>query len=292
MLWDATGQSRETVRCHIFGVYSGTSAGSTLSPTTDAIMGDRSAIEWTDSTWNPTTGCTKVSSGCDNCYAHTLAHGRLSDVYSRALPVVQSAENIRDPFAVRLWPDRLAQPEKWKEPRMIFVNSMSDLFHVDIPASFLLQVFEVMLEVDRHVYQILTKRPARAVNFFRQNADLFPAGEIPPHIWMGTSIENQAVSYRADHLRLLPAAIRFLSCEPLLGPLEILLEGINWVIVGGESGVGYRRMDPSWALGIRDQCAVEDVPFFFKQWSGRTPKSNGRQLDGREWNDVPAMQFA
>lgn len=250
-------------------------------------MRDRSAIEWTDSTWNPTTGCTRVSSGCDNCYALTLAHARLSEVYSRRLPVIQTPENVADPFAIRLWPERLDQPEKWKDARMIFVNSMSDLFHVDIPNDFARRIFEVMIRVDRHVYQVLTKRPARAVRFFHGNADLFPGGEVPPHIWMGASIENQEVAYRVDHLRDLPAATRFLSCEPLLGPLELDLTGIHWLIAGGESGIGYRPTDTEWVRGLRDTCRAAGVPFFFKQWGGRTPKAKGRMLDGEVWSQYP-----
>jgi protein gp37 len=170
---------------------------------------------------------------------------------------------------------------------MIFVNSMSDLFHVDIPEGFVREVFEVMLEVDRHTYQVLTKRPSRAVRFFERNADLFPGGVVPDHIWMGTSVENQRVTYRVDHLRLLPAAIRFLSCEPLLGALRLDLRAIHWVIGGGESGIGYRRCEESWALQLRDECEAAGVPFFWKQWGGRTPKARGRILDGRTYDQMP-----
>jgi protein gp37 len=250
-------------------------------------MGQRTGIEWTDTTWNPATGCTKVSSGCDNCYAHTLAHVRLASSYLRRLPVVRTPENEADPFAVRTWPERLKEPAKWKDPRTVFVNSMSDLFHVDLPDDFVRQVFQVMLDVDRHVYQVLTKRPARALRFFNLNQDLFPGGEIPPHIWMGTSVENQEVVYRVDHIRQVPAATRFLSCEPLLGPLDLDLDGIHWVIVGGESGSGYRKMEAEWAMDIRDQCVSAGVDFFFKQWGGRTPKSGGRLLDDRTWDEMP-----
>ncbi|HEX9940175.1 MAG TPA: phage Gp37/Gp68 family protein [Longimicrobium sp.] len=254
-------------------------------------MGERSKIEWTDSTWNPVTGCTKVSAGCDNCYAHTLAHVRLATVYRRRLPVVQTEENEADPFAVRLWPERLAEPGRWKDPRMIFVNSMSDLFHVDVPDEFVRRIFEVMLSVDRHVYQVLTKRPSRAVRFFNLNRDLFPDGSIPAHIWMGTSVENQDVDYRIKHLRGVPARMRFLSCEPLLGPLDLdgLLEGIHWVIAGGESGANHRRMDPEWVKLIRDRCGGAGVAFFFKQWGGRTPKAGGRTLDGETWDGMPGV---
>jgi protein gp37 len=250
-------------------------------------VGERTAIEWTDATWNPTTGCTKVSAGCDHCYAHVLAHGRLHDVYTRRLPVLKTGDAQHDPFAVRLWPERLEQPAKWLEPRMIFVNSMSDLFHADVPDDYVRRIFQVMLRVDRHTYQVLTKRPSRAQRFVRKNADLFTDGIVPDHIWMGTSVENQDVVYRADHLRRVPATTRFLSCEPLLGPLELDLDGIRWVIVGGESGLGYRPMRMEWATGIRDQCKRAGVPFFFKQWGGRTPKAGGRFLSGRTWDELP-----
>ncbi|MEW5929660.1 MAG: phage Gp37/Gp68 family protein [Gemmatimonadota bacterium] len=252
-------------------------------------MGDRTQIEWTDATWNPVTGCTKVSAGCDNCYAHVLAHGRLADAYGKRLPVVQTPANAADPFAVRLWPERLTQPEKWREPSMIFVNSMSDLFHVDVPGAYVRQIFEVMLRTDRHIYQVLTKRPGRAVRFFNRNHDLFPGGEIPAHVWMGTSVEDQRAAFRIDQLRDLPAAVRFLSCEPLLGPLTLNLEGIDWVIAGGESGANFRKMDEAWATSIRDQCESAGVAFFFKQWGGRTPKSGGRQLQGRTWDEMPSI---
>lgn len=252
-------------------------------------MGEHSKIEWTDSTWNPVTGCTKVSAGCDNCYAHTLAHGRLAAVYTRRLPIVDTPENQADPFAVRVWEERLREPAKWKDPRMIFVNSMSDLFHVDVPDAFVRRIFEVMLEVDRHVYQVLTKRPARAVRFFDRNLDLFPSGEIPRHIWMGTSVENDRVRYRIAHLRRLPAAVRFLSCEPLIGPLDLngFLDGMHWVIAGGESGIGYRRMDLSWPVAIQAACEANGVAFFFKQWGGRTPKAGGRTLLDQTWDEMP-----
>lgn len=255
-------------------------------------MGDRSAIEWTDATWNPVTGCTKVSAGCDNCYADALARRRLRTTYLRQLPVVDTPKNREDPFAVRLWRDRLDQPVKWREPRMIFVNSMSDLFHQDIPEDFLREIFEVMLAASWHIYQVLTKRPARAGRFWRRNRDLFCNGEIPPHIWIGTSIENQDVEYRIRHLQDVPALVRFLSCEPLLGPMELDLSAIDWVIVGGESGPQHRSMELDWARSIRDQCLARSVPFFFKQVGGRTPKAGGRLLDGEEWNGLPAAAEA
>jgi protein gp37 len=252
-------------------------------------MGERSKIEWTDSTWNPVTGCTKVSGGCDNCYAYALAHQRLSDTYRRRLPVVDTQENRVDPFAVRLWPERLTQPDRWPDPRMIFVNSMSDLFHVDVPEAYIRKIFQVMLKVDRHIYQVLTKRPGRAVRFFARNQDLFPEGEVPPHIWMGTSVEDQQVDYRVRQLIELPAAVRFLSCEPLIGPLSLRLDGIHWVIVGGESGIGYRKLNLDWARQLREQCVSANVPFFFKQVGGRTPKAGGRLLDGETWDQWPVL---
>jgi protein gp37 len=252
-------------------------------------MGTRTKIEWTDATWNPTTGCTKVSAGCDNCYASTLAHGRLDAIYRRRLPVVDTAENRADPFSVRIWPERLDQPERWAEPRLVFVNSMSDLFHLDVPEPFLRQIFEVMLRVDRHVYQVLTKRPARAQRFWKRNKELFEGQPIPEHIWIGTSVENQETARRVDQLRMVPASVRFLSCEPLLGPMNLDLTDIHWVIVGGESGLGYRPLNEDWARDIRDQCFVTGVPFFFKQVGGRTPKAGGRLLDGRTWDEYPVL---
>lgn len=252
-------------------------------------MGTSTGIEWTDATWNPTTGCTAVSRGCDHCYAETLAHRLLSETYRSRLPVVDTPENRKDPFAVRIWPDRLAQPGKWSESRRVFVNSMSDLFHADIPEAFVRRIFEVMLEQDHHVYQVLTKRPARAGAFLRRNKNLLTEGRTPSHIWIGASVESQEVHYRVRHLRQVPARVRFLSCEPLLGPLDLDLEAIHWVIAGGESGAERRPMDLDWARGIRDQCVRAGVPFFFKQVGGRTPKAGGRTLDGRTWDEFPEV---
>lgn len=254
-------------------------------------MGQKSKIEWTDATWNPTTGCTKLTAGCDHCYAHTLAHGRLAEIYTRRLPVIDTPETRVDPFAVRLWKGRLEEPSRWRDPRMVFVNSMSDLFHADVPDAFTRQIFDVMLRVDRHTYQVLTKRPGRMARFVRMNADLFPGGEVPSHIWMGTSIEDDRVLFRADHLREVPASVRFLSCEPLLGSLAgLALHEIHWVIAGGESGIGYRKMDPRWVRELRDLCIAQGVAFFFKQWGGRTPKAGGRELDGETWDQMPATR--
>ncbi len=251
-------------------------------------MGEKTGIEWTDATWNPTTGCTKVSTGCDHCYAAELAGRRLRKTYTRRLPVVDTAENRRDPFAVRLWPERLGQPRSWSASRMVFVNSMSDLFHNDIPNEYIRRIFRVMLDEDRHVYQVLTKRPSRAHRFYRRNVDLFGGEAIPAHIWIGTSVEGQKVYYRVSQLRQVPAAVRFLSCEPLLGPLLLELEGVHWVIAGGESGPHHRPMDLDWARGVRDQSLAAGVPFFFKQVGGRTPKAHGRLLDGVTWDQYPS----
>ena len=250
-------------------------------------MSQRTGIEWTEVTWNPVTGCTRVSAGCDNCYAATLAHRLLKDSYRARLPVVDSDVTRRDPFAVRLWPERLDQPPGWATARVIFVNSMSDVFHADIPEDFTRRIFEVMLEADWHTYQVLTKRPARAHRFLRRNRDLLRDGILPPHIWLGTSVENQEAAFRVGQLRDAPAAVRFLSCEPLIGPVDLDLDGIHWVIVGGESGPVRRPMRPEWAVAIRDRCEEAGVPFFFKQWGGRTPKAGGRKLDGRHWDEMP-----
>jgi protein gp37 len=248
----------------------------------------KTGIEWTDTTWNPVTGCTKVSSGCDHCYAATLANRLLRDHYLARDPINPSSQARMDPFAVRLWAERLEDPLKWSGSRRIFVNSMSDLFHTEIPDEFIRRIFSVMLRAQQHQFQILTKRPSRALRFWRRNSDLFRALPIPGHIWIGASIENQANCCRVDHLRQVPAEIRFLSCEPLLGPIDLNLHGIHWVIVGGESGPVHRKLDLTWARGVRDQCIRARVPFFFKQVGGRTPKAGGRRLDGRLWNEMPA----
>jgi protein gp37 len=251
-------------------------------------LGDRTGIQWTDATWNPVTGCTKVSAGCDHCYAAVMAERRLRHIYTRRLPVVDTVSNRSDAFAVRLWPERLDQPIKWSEPRMIFVNSMSDLFHQDVPEEFVLEVFAMMLLAPQHIYQVLTKRPARAAKFWARNCRGLGLTTLPRNIWIGTSVENLDVSYRVRHLRAVDARVRFLSCEPLLGPVdELPLSGIHWVIGGGESGPGARPVDPSWAIGLRNLCEREGVPFFWKQWGGRTPKAGGRLLEGEEWNGFP-----
>ena len=190
---------------------------------------------------------------------------------------------------MRLWPERLYEPLGWKSGRMIFVNSMSDLFHVDVPEDYTREIFEVMLTADWHIFQVLTKRPARAARFVSRHADLFARGVVPEHVWIGTSVEDQRVAYRVGHLCQAKARIRFLSCEPLLGPLQLRLKGISWVIAGGESGLSYRPLDLDWARLVRDQCVLAQVPFFFKQVGGHTPKAGGRELDGRVWDEMPRL---
>jgi len=245
-------------------------------------MGDRTGIEWTDATWNPMTGCTKVSAGCDHCYAAVVAARKTRDVYLSRLPVKDTPANRSDPFAPRFWPDRLDQPLRWRTPKRVFVNSMSDVFHSHFSLELIQRVFAVMNEAGHHQFQVLTKRPERAARF----ADHL---RWSPNIWLGTSIENMAVARRADALRGTPAAVRFISAEPLLGPLDqVDLTGIHWVIGGGESGYGYRACDPAWARRLRDRCHESGIAFFWKQWGGLTPRAGGRLLDGREWNEYPA----
>ncbi|MGH3321475.1 MAG: DUF5131 family protein [Nocardioidaceae bacterium] len=244
-------------------------------------MADRSVIEWTQATWNPTTGCDRVSAGCDNCYALALA---------KRLKAMGSAKYQRDGdprtsgpgFGVTVHPDALSVPYRWRAPRLVFVNSMSDLFHARVPLAFVQQVFAVMADTPQHTYQLLTKRSRR----LRLLADRLPW---PPNVWVGVSVEGHHVLGRVDDLRRVPAAVRFLSCEPLLGPLHGLdLHGIDWVIVGGESGSHHRSIDPDWVRSLRDQCTEARVPFFFKQWGGATPKAGGRILDQRTWDQLPA----
>lgn len=238
-------------------------------------------IEWTDEVWNPMTGCTKISAGCDNCYAFTVAHRRTRNVYLRHLPVKDTEQNRADPFAPRFWEDRLEIPMRWKDPRRIFVNSMSDVFHAQFSVEQIEMVFAVMNACPQHQFQLLTKRPERAARL----ADRFVWTE---NIWMGTSIENMDVARRADALREIPAAVRFISAEPLLGPLDDLdVHGIDWIIGGGESGAGYRPVEIGWARGLRDLCQRHDISFFWKQWGGIRPKAKGRTLDARTWDEYP-----
>ena len=234
-------------------------------------MSDNSRIEWTEATWNPVTGCSKVSPGCAHCYAETFAERW------RGIP----EHPYEQGFDLRLWPERLEVPLRWKRPRVVFVNSMSDLFHEDIPEDFVADVFDVMVRAPRHTFQILTKRHERL-------AELAPSLPWPSNVWMGVTIENRRFVHRADYLREVPAAVRFISAEPLLGPLQGLdLQGIDWLIAGGESGPRHRRIDPTWATELRDGCLAEGVAFFFKQWGGHRPNSGGRQLAGRHWDDMP-----
>lgn len=227
------------------------------------------------------TGCTRISPGCDHCYAATLAQTKTRETYLRQIPVKDTPPNRADPFAPRFWKQRLDLPLRWKEPRRIFVNSMSDLFHAHFSLELIAQVFEVMNRATRHQFQVLTKRPERALR-------LSPHLTWSDNIWMGTSIETMDFADRANRLRQIPAAVRFISAEPLLGSLESLdLTGIDWVIGGGESGLGFRPCQAEWARSLRDLCQRDGVAFFWKQWGGRTPKSGGRILDGVEWNEYP-----
>lgn len=242
----------------------------------------KTGIEWTNATWNPMTGCTQISEGCDNCYALAIARTKTREVYLNQNPVKDTAANRADPFAPRFWEDRLDQPLRWKTPMRVFVNSMSDVFHAHFSLEQIRRVFEVMHEADWHQFQVLTKRPERAVRL----ADELPWG---PNVWIGTSIENMKVARRADSLRMIAqASVRFISAEPLLGPLDDLdLDGIDWVIGGGESGAQHRRCATEWATGLRDRCNSMGVAFFWKQWGGPTSKSGGRELDGELWDEYP-----
>lgn len=238
-------------------------------------MAQSSSIEWTDSTWNPLTGCTKVSPGCKNCYAERMA------IRLKAM----GQPRYRHGFKLTLQEDLLAQPLQRIQPRVIFVNSMSDLFHENVPAAYVQRVFGVMEKAHWHVFQILTKRAERLAKVAAQ----LPW---PPNVWMGVSVESAAYQPRIDMLRSVQARIRFLSLEPLLGPLPSLdLRGIHWVIVGGESGPRARPIDPDWVRDIRDQCLTAGVPFFFKQWGGRRKSATGRVLDGRLWDERPSLAW-
>jgi protein gp37 len=281
-------------------------------------MGAESSIEWTDATWNPVTGCTEISPGCDHCYAKTIAE-RFRGVPGHA---------YEQGFDLKLWPERLELPLRWKKPRRIFVNSMSDLFHALVPHAFVAQVFDTMRRADHHIYQVLTKRPKHMARFFAQHPEIV----LPSHIQCGTTIESDAYTWRADYLRDVPAMVRFISAEPLLSALHSLdLTGIQWLIVGGESGHGARPMNPNWARALRTQAQAAGVAFFFKQWGEHAPINGdtpmpagdaprlmrgvrsdgtvlsgndtmdqadawmwragkgraGRLLDGREWNEMP-----
>ena len=237
-------------------------------------MAANSQIEWTGSTWNPVTGCTKISPGCKHCYAERMAR-RLQ---------AMGQPNYANGFRVTLHEQALDTPLRWKRPQMVFVNSMSDLFHERVPIEFIERVFDVMRRARQHTFQVLTKRSQRLM-------ELGPRLHWPTNVWMGVSVENRDYISRIDHLREAGAAVRFLSLEPLLGPLRDLnLEGIGWVIVGGESGPGARPMQPEWVLDIREQCLETGVPFFFKQWGGVNKKKTGRTLEGRTWDQMPSAR--
>jgi len=237
-------------------------------------MAEHSRIEWTSASWNPVTGCAQVSPGCAHCYAKTFAERW------RGVP----GHPYEQGFDLRLWPDRLELPLRWRKPKLIFVNSMSDLFHEGIPDEYVAAVFDVMRRADQHVFQVLTKRHDRL-------ADLAPRLPWPENVWMGVSIENRRFVHRADRLREAPAAVRFISAEPLLGRIEGLdLAGIDWLIAGGESGSRHRRVNADWVRDLRDRCQDERVAFFFKQWGGRSPKTGGRELDGRTWDEMPTAR--
>ena len=239
-------------------------------------MAEQTSIEWTQSTWNPVTGCTKLSAGCDHCYAERFAE-RFRGV---------AGHPYEPGFDLTLRPERVDQPRTWRRPRLIFVNSMSDLFHEGVPRNYIGRVFDTMETADWHVYQVLTKRSSRMRNFVNAR---YPGRPAPPHIWLGTSIENARTLGRLRHLKRTNASLRFLSLEPLLGPLGTLdLSGIHWVIAGGESGPGARPVRAEWLRSIRDTCRTQTVAFFFKQWGGRSPKSGGNELDGRQWLEYPS----
>lgn len=248
-------------------------------------MGDKSAIEWTEATWNPTTGCDRTSPGCDRCYALVLA---------KRLKAMGVAKYQRDGdprtsgpgFAVTLHEDVLHLPYRWARPRVVFVNSMSDLFHDAVPVEFIQRVFDVMAATPQHTYQVLTKRSRRLARL----SDFLPW---PGNVWMGVSVESDPYAFRVNQLRSVPAAIRFVSVEPMLGPVPSLsLDGVDWVIAGGESGPSARPVKRDWVVDLRERCRTEDVAFFFKQWGGRTPKAGGRLLDGRTWDEMPATARA
>jgi len=232
-----------------------------------------SKIEWTESTWNPVTGCSKISPGCDNCYAERMAR-RLK---------AMGQQNYRNGFEVTTHDGALQLPLTWTTPRVVFVNSMSDLFHQRVPGEFIRRVFGVMRAADQHIYQVLTKRSHRM-------ASMSAGLDWPDHVWAGVSVENLDYAFRLDHLRETQARVRFVSFEPLLGPVAgVDLSGIDWVIVGGESGPGARPMERAWVEDIRDQCLEEGIAFFFKQWGGTNKKKTGRRLAGRTWDQMPAQ---
>ncbi|MFF0633498.1 DUF5131 family protein [Nocardia sp. NPDC004151] len=242
-------------------------------------------IEWTEVTWNPVTGCDRISSGCTNCYALSMAK-RLKAMGAPKYQIDGDPRTSGPGFAITIHPAALDIPRRWRSTKVVFVNSMSDLFHARVPEAFIRDVFEVITATPQHTYQVLTKRSLRARRLAERLA-------WPSNLWMGVSVEDQDTLIRAEHLLEIPAAVRFLSCEPLLGPVDLTAvmrrqhNGIGWVIVGGESGPGARPVSPEWVRGLRDHCVTAGVPFFFKQWGGHTPKQNGRSLDGMVWDQFP-----
>lgn len=238
-------------------------------------MATKSKIEWTEMTWNPVTGCTKISQGCKNCYAERMA------IRLQAMGV----ERYRNGFSLSLHEDMLDVPKKWSSPRVIFVNSMSDLFHEDVPLGFIQNVFETMVDCKHHIFQVLTKRSERMLSLAKK----LPW---PENIWMGVSVENSDNIHRIEHLKNIPARVRFLSCEPLIGPLDNLqLNNIHWVIVGGESGPRARLMKDIWVESILQQCNKQNVAFFFKQWGGVRKDLTGRMLNGKTYDELPKAAF-
>jgi protein gp37 len=236
-------------------------------------MASKSSIEWTEYTWNPMTGCTKVSPGCFNCYAQRMAK-RLQ---------AMGLSNYRNGFSLTLHEHELQIPFRWNKPAIVFVNSMSDLFHEKVPVEFIIKVFNVMQKASQHKFQVLTKRAERL-------AEISPYINWPPNVWMGVSVESSEYAYRIEYLRMTGAFIKFLSIEPMLGPIhEMNLVGIDWIIVGGESGPKARPIERKWVLDIRDQCIMADLPFFFKQWGGTNKKKTGRLLEGKIWNQMPSQ---
>lgn len=240
-------------------------------------MAAKSTIEWTNATWNPVTGCSKLSPGCDNCYAE-----RFSERFRGV-----AGHPFEQGFDLRLLPHKLEQPLDWKKPKMVFVNSMSDLFHKQVPKKYIQAVFDTMERADWHVFQVLTKRSSLMRNFVNER---YADRSAPENVWLGTSVEDRSRRSRIGHLRNTNASVRFLSIEPLIGePGELALDGIDWVIVGGESGPRARPMELEWARSVRDQCIAQRVPFFFKQWGGYRPKAGGRELDGVTWSEFPTL---
>ncbi len=243
-------------------------------------MADGTQIEWTDATWNPVTGCSKITAGCDNCYAE-----RFSERF-RGVP----GHPFENGFDLTLRPARLVQPLSWKAPRRIFVNSMSDLFHKEVPRFFIDRVFDTMEKANWHTFQVLTKRSSLLTRYLNHR---YLTAAAPSHIWLGVSVEDAKNAVRIKHLKAARASVKFVSFEPLIGPVgRIDLSGIDWAIVGGESGPRARPMEEAWAVELRDQCRAQNVAFFFKQWGGIRPKTGGRKLRGREWNQYPKIQPA